>query len=61
MIVTTPKAKMDIFPNPAGEVLNVNITGYDQEKLIEVFDINGKKVMTETILAFKGYLPAESE
>lgn len=49
MIVTTPKAKMDIFPNPAGEVLNVNITGYDQEKLIEVFDINGKKVITEII------------
>ncbi len=49
MIVTTAKVKMDLFPNPADQVLNVNITGYDQEKLIEIYDINGKKVMTETV------------
>jgi hypothetical protein len=44
------KIKMDLFPNPAGQVLNVSVKGYNEQKVIEVFDLNGKKVLTENTI-----------
>ncbi len=48
-IVTTPKIKMDLFPNPANDILNINMEGYNEQKVIEIFDINGKKVITQIV------------
>ena len=39
--------KMNVFPNPANQLLNVNIAGNNGRKVIEVFDITGKKWITE--------------
>ena len=43
--VVSDKKLIDIFPNPATNVLNVNITGYSGNNDILVFDINGRLVL----------------
>ena len=49
-IGNTDKIKMDVFPNPARQVLNISMTGYNDQKIIEVFDLNGKKMIKEIVL-----------
>ncbi len=39
-------AKLVLFPNPASSRLTVYVAGYDQQKVIEIFNINGQKVFT---------------
>ena len=40
--------KVNVFPNPAKQTLNVNIAGNSDKKTISVFDVNGKMVMTQS-------------
>jgi Metallo-peptidase family M12B Reprolysin-like/Secretion system C-terminal sorting domain/Bacterial pre-peptidase C-terminal domain/Fibronectin type III domain len=40
--------KVNVFPNPAKQTLNVNIAGNGDKKTISVFDVNGKMVMTQS-------------
>jgi hypothetical protein len=49
-IVNTGKVKMNLFPNPANQLLNINISGYNENKIIEIFDLNGNLVITEQIM-----------
>jgi hypothetical protein len=46
-LVNTGKADLILFPNPATDKLSVAISGYDKEKVIEVFNANGERVMTQ--------------
>jgi hypothetical protein len=46
-VTATDKIKMDVYPNPARQVLNISLNGYDDVKTIEVFDLNGKKVIAQ--------------
>lgn len=48
-LTVTDKIRMDLYPNPARQVLNVSMTGYNEQKTMELFDLNGKKVMRETV------------
>ncbi|MFZ1528988.1 MAG: reprolysin-like metallopeptidase [Ferruginibacter sp.] len=47
-VVETPlfssKKIMDVFPNPAQNKLNINLTGYQGVSNISVLDVNGKQV-----------------
>ncbi|MEQ1675414.1 MAG: reprolysin-like metallopeptidase [Chitinophagaceae bacterium] len=45
--ITGMGIKVSLFPNPAKNVLNVNIAGNDERKVINVFDVNGKMVMSQ--------------
>lgn len=39
--------KVSLYPNPAKNTLNLNMTGNDEVKTINVFDVNGKLVMSQ--------------
>jgi hypothetical protein len=41
---------MQLFPNPANQVLHISMKGYRQEKIIEVFDLNGKRLILERVI-----------
>lgn len=42
--------KVNVYPNPAQQSLNVNISGNNEKKEIAVFDINGKMVMKQPVI-----------
>ncbi|MCX6316855.1 MAG: T9SS type A sorting domain-containing protein [Bacteroidetes bacterium] len=45
-LVTNNQLKVNLYPNPATNSININIAGNDEVKTINVFDVNGKLVMT---------------
>jgi hypothetical protein len=47
MITVDSEINMLLFPNPAKESLNILVSGYDKEKIIEIFDISGKRVIVQ--------------
>jgi hypothetical protein len=46
-IVQTEKISMNLSPNPASNVIKVTVNGFDKQKIFEVFNTNGERVMTE--------------
>jgi hypothetical protein len=54
---STDTISMDVYPNPANQILNISISGYDQEKIIGIFDLTGKLVMTEKVMLNNAALP----
>jgi hypothetical protein len=40
---------VDIFPNPAKDVLNISVEGAEEVKAVEIFDITGKLVLAESV------------
>lgn len=40
---------VDMFPNPAKDVLNISVEGAEEVKAVEIFDITGKLVLTESV------------
>ena len=38
---------LEVYPNPAQDKLNINLTGFDAVSAIKVFDVNGKAVITQ--------------
>ena len=49
MITANSEINMLLFPSPAKESLNILVRGYEKEKIIEVFDINGKRVIAQRV------------
>ncbi|MBL7730535.1 MAG: fibronectin type III domain-containing protein [Chitinophagaceae bacterium] len=47
-LITGTEMKVNVFPNPAKNVLNVNIAGNTDKKNITVFDVNGKLVISSS-------------
>ncbi|MES2429732.1 MAG: zinc-dependent metalloprotease family protein [Bacteroidota bacterium] len=41
------KQLVDVFPNPAKNIVNINLTGFEGVSQIRLFDINGREVMTK--------------
>ena len=39
-----------LFPNPAKGILNISMKGYRAEKIIEVTDLNGKRLILERVI-----------
>jgi len=46
----TGKINMDIYPNPAKQILNISMDGYNKEKIISIFDLSGRLVLTQKII-----------
>lgn len=46
----TASITMKLFPNPANGILNISMKGYKEEKMIEVYDLNGKRVIVERFM-----------
>ena len=38
---------LEVYPNPAQDKLNINLTGFDAVSAIKVFDVNGKAVISQ--------------
>jgi hypothetical protein len=38
---------MNLSPNPASNVIKVTVNGFDKQKIFEVFNTNGERVMKE--------------
>jgi hypothetical protein len=45
----TQTFKVNIFPNPASQVLNINTSGNDELKVASIFDVNGKQVINRNL------------
>ncbi|THU30218.1 T9SS type A sorting domain-containing protein [Niastella caeni] len=43
--LTTDVQKVDVFPNPVKNVVNVNLTGYTGNSVVSMFDVNGRVVL----------------
>jgi Secretion system C-terminal sorting domain/Bacterial pre-peptidase C-terminal domain/Fibronectin type III domain len=43
-LVSADKPKLVLFPNPANDRLTVYVAGYDKQKVIEIFNVNGQRV-----------------
>lgn len=46
---TTASTDIQLFPNPANEAVTINMSGIDSDAEIFVYDVLGKKVLTQTI------------
>ena len=44
---------IDVYPNPAESILNLNLPGLEQDLVLEVFDLMGRKVYTENNLNYQ--------
>jgi hypothetical protein len=49
--ITSNVQKVDVFPNPATNVVNLNLTGYTGRSDVSLFDVNGRVVMTRIVSA----------
>jgi hypothetical protein len=47
--VTSDVQKVDVFPNPANRVVNINLTGFTGRSVVSLFDVNGRVVLHRTI------------
>jgi hypothetical protein len=48
--VNTGNIFMKLFPNPANGILNISMEGYREEKIIEVFDLHGRRLILERVM-----------
>lgn len=56
LITGVSKQKVDIYPNPARNVVQVNLTGFDGKSEVTVYDINGKAVLRQQVSTVKSTL-----
>jgi hypothetical protein len=47
--ITTSVQKVDVFPNPANNVVNLNLTGFTGKSDVSLFDVNGRVVLTRLV------------
>jgi len=48
--IITANTSIKLFPNPANRILNISLKGYNKEKIIEVFDLYGKRLILESVM-----------
>ncbi len=41
--------RLNVYPNPADKIINISVRGYDELKVIEIFDTKGQKVVTQKV------------
>jgi hypothetical protein len=56
LITATPKQKVDIYPNPARSIVQLNLTGFEGKTEVNVYDINGKVVLRKQVSSVKSEL-----
>jgi hypothetical protein len=45
LITTSDVQKVDVFPNPVTNIVNVNLTGFTGKSDLSLFDVNGRVVL----------------
>lgn len=50
-LITSDVQKIDIFPNPVNNILNINLTGYTGKSDLSLFDVNGRIVLNRQVSA----------
>lgn len=48
-LITSDVQKIDIFPNPVNNIVNINLTGYTGKSDLSLFDVNGRIVMNRQV------------
>jgi hypothetical protein len=48
--------QVDVFPNPAHDVVNINLTGFAGKSVVSLFDVNGRVVLHRAINTAKSQL-----
>jgi hypothetical protein len=44
-LITGDVQKVDVFPNPATNVVNINLTGFKGKSDVSLFDVNGRVIL----------------
>ena len=55
-LITSDVQKVDVFPNPATSVVNVNLTGYTGKSDLSLFDVNGRIVLHREVSTMNSQL-----
>jgi hypothetical protein len=50
LVEQTEKISMNLSPNPANRLVKVTVNGFDKQKVFEVYNSNGEKVLTQKAL-----------
>jgi hypothetical protein len=48
-LITSDVQKVDVFPNPAHTVVNINLTGFAGKSDVRLFDVNGRVVIRQIV------------
>ncbi|MCS3802161.1 hypothetical protein GGD38_007571 [Chitinophagaceae bacterium OAS944] len=48
-LINSDVQKIDIFPNPVNNIVNINLTGYTGKSDLSLFDVNGRIVMNRQV------------
>jgi len=48
-VITSNVQKVQVFPNPATNVVNLNLTGFTGKSDVSLFDVNGRIVLTRLV------------
>ena len=48
-LITGDVQKVDVFPNPAYNVVNINLTGFSGKSDVSLFDVNGRVVLRRVV------------
>lgn len=48
-LITGNVQKVDVFPNPVNNVVNINLTGYTGKSNLSLFDVNGRLVLNRQV------------
>lgn len=48
-LITGDVQKVNVFPNPAKNVVNINLTGYTGKSVVSMFDVNGRAVLQREV------------
>lgn len=48
-LITSNVQKIDVFPNPVNNIVNINLTGYTGKSDLSLFDVNGRIVLNRQV------------
>ncbi len=48
-LITSDVQKVDVFPNPVNNIVNINLTGYTGKSDLSLFDVNGRMVINRQV------------
>jgi hypothetical protein len=48
-LITSDVQKVDIYPNPVNNIVNINLTGYTGKSDVSLFDVNGRIILNRQV------------
>ena len=55
-LITGDVQKVDVYPNPVNNVVNINLTGFTGNSVVSLFDVNGRAVLQREVNTAKSQL-----